>query len=274
MGVASDRSWTELAADLRSRPTVRGLLAFIVQTVRRPLQTPAGIVLASTTVLLLLWGQAGFVPLLEQVWSGWQPATATPAGRPSVIPGIPWDQEWIAFAIGFVLLVLVPMALIRWVLHDDLGDYGLGLPEQPRVKISLLAAGFLLVVGLPAFVISTGDAGMQATYPLYHGELDGWDFVVYELGYLVFFFTVEFVFRGYLLFGLLGAGGKERMGLQAILVSTLVYVVWHIDRPTPELLGALVFGPAACAIALATRSIWPLVLVHWLLNVVLDHVLE
>ncbi|HEV7806551.1 MAG TPA: CPBP family intramembrane glutamic endopeptidase [Solirubrobacteraceae bacterium] len=272
--MAIDPSWTALTEEVRRRPTIRGLLRLIVLGVRLPLRTAAGVVLASTTALLLLWGPGGVVPLLGEVWSGWQPASSRPAQRPSVIAGVPWDQEWIAFAIGFVLLVLVPIALIKWVLREDLRDYGLGLPERPRVKISVLAAGFLLLVGLPAFVVSTGDTGMQATYPLYHGDLDGWDFVIYELGYLAFFITVEFVFRGYLLFGLLGAGRNERLGLQAIVISTLVYVVWHIDRPTPELLGALVFGPPACAIALATRSIWPLVLVHWLLNVVLDLLLR
>jgi hypothetical protein len=272
--MVADLGWTDLVGEVRRRPTVRGLLALIVLAVRLPLRTPAGIVLASTTILLLLWGQRGLVPLIGQVWSGWQPATATPATRPSVIPGIAFDQEWIAFAIGFVLLVLIPIAIIKWLLHDDPRDYGLGLPERPRVRFSLLAAAFLFAVGLPAFLVSTGDAGMQSTYPLFHGNLDGWDFVVYELGYLAFFIAVEFAFHGFLLFGLLGPGTNERLGLQAILISTIVYVVWHVDRPAPELLGALVFGPPACAIAIVTRSIWPLVAVHWLLNVVLDSILR
>jgi membrane protease YdiL (CAAX protease family) len=272
--VAVDSSWIDLTEEVRRRPTLYGLLRLIVAAVRLPLRTSVGVVLASTTVLLLLWGDGGLVPLLRQVWSGWQPGSSMPAERPSIVAGIPWDQEWMAFAIGFVLLVLIPIALIKWVLKDDLRDYGLALPQRPRVKISLLAAGVVLVVGLPAFAVSTGDVGMQSRYPLYRGELAGWDFVIYELGYLAFFVAVEFAFRGYLLFGLLGARAKERLGLQAILISTLVYVVWHIDRPTPELLGALVFGPPACAIAVATRSIWPMVAVHWLLNVVLDVILR
>jgi membrane protease YdiL (CAAX protease family) len=50
----------------------------------------------------------------------------------------------------------------------------------------------------------------------------------------------------------------------------LAYTAWHLGKPLPELWGTLVWGPAASAIVLATHSIWPIVLVHWLLNVWMD----
>lgn len=237
----------------------------------RALRDPVGVLVASAIVLLVLWGPDGEVPLLGELWSGWRPATEEPVGRSSIVDGVPWDQEWLAFAIGLVLLVAVPCVLIKRVLKGDLRDYGLGLPERSRVRLSIYAALFLLAVSAPAFVLSTGDESMQATYPLYRGELDGWDFVFYELGYLAFFVVIEFVFRGYLLLGLFR---DRRFAHLALLVSMLSYTAWHLHKPTPELLGTLVWGPVAGAVVLLTRSIWPVVIVHWLLNVLLDLLLR
>ena len=171
----------------------------------------------------------------------------------------------------------VPAVLIRAWYGHPLRDYGLGLPSGRWVRLSLWSAVVLFAVSLPAFVISTGDEAMQATYPLFRGELDGWDFAVYELGYLLFFLAIEFIFRGYLLLGLRQgerpAKGDASLFLYAIFVSMLAYVIWHLGKPTPELLGALVWGPVAASVVLLTRSIWPVVLVHWLLNVILDAIL-
>jgi membrane protease YdiL (CAAX protease family) len=50
----------------------------------------------------------------------------------------------------------------------------------------------------------------------------------------------------------------------------LSYTAWHLGKPLPELWGTLVWGLAAGAVALASQSIVPIILVHWLLNVWLD----
>jgi membrane protease YdiL (CAAX protease family) len=273
-----------LTEQVRRHPTLLGFGKLVWQTVSRPLREPIGLLLAAVLVGLALWGGSGAVPLLSYAFDGWRPFQ-DPTGRPEVLPGIPWDQEWIAYAIGVVLLVLVPCALIRWRFKHDLRDYGLGLPEQRSVRLSLFTAVVLAVASLPLFVLSAGDESMQATYPLYRGPLEGLDFVVYELGYLSFFLVIEFVFRGLLLLGLVNVRernappdrAQERGGLPigfyAIFVAGAVYTAWHLSKPTPELLGTLVWGPVAGAVVLATRSIWPVVVVHWLLNVVLDRLL-
>lgn len=251
----------------------------------RPLRDPVGLLLASAVVLLVLWGPNGELPLVHHLWSGWQPGV-DPQGRPVVLPGIPWDQEWISFAAGVGLVVLIPCALIKWVFKHDLRDYGLGLPERNRTKLSAFSAAFLLLASLPAFLLATGDAEMKATYPLYRGSLDGWDFVIYEAGYLLFFVAIEFIFRGYLLLGLFGVkdrsalpestgeSGRLLFGYYAIFISMLSYTAWHLGKPTPELLGTLVWGPVAGSVVLLIRSIWPVVFVHWALNVILDLILK
>ena len=124
---------------------------------------------------------------------------------------------------------------------------------------------------------------MQATYPLFRGHFDTTlDFVIYEVGYLSFFVVIEFVFRGYLLFGLyqlrdrdappgvVGLPGPYVFGYYAILISMLSYTAWHLGKPLKETWGTIAWGLATGPVALESRSVLPLIVVHWLLNVVLD----
>ncbi len=124
---------------------------------------------------------------------------------------------------------------------------------------------------------------MQSTYPLYRGVFDsGGMFLLYELSYLPFFIAIEFIFRGYLLFGLAGIRdeeiqegngghpGKFYFAKYALLIQMLSYTAWHLGKPVPELWGTIFWGLAAGATAYACRSVWPIILSHWLLNVFLD----
>jgi membrane protease YdiL (CAAX protease family) len=62
-------------------------------------------------------------------------------------------------------------------------------------------------------------------------------------------------------------------GNYALLISMLAYTAWHAGKPLLELWGTLPWGLLAGVIALATRTIWPIIIVHWLLNVFLDVVI-
>jgi membrane protease YdiL (CAAX protease family) len=64
------------------------------------------------------------------------------------------------------------------------------------------------------------------------------------------FVSLEFFFRGYLLFGT-----EKRFGYHAIAVSALPYGMIHFAKPFPEALGAIVAGAVLGYLALRTRSI-------------------
>jgi hypothetical protein len=266
-----------------ARPTVVTVLKLTYNAFARMLHDPAGMVLGSAFLLLMIWGPHGRIDWLSYVWAGWRGPGSAPHARAVVLPGIPWDQEWLSFLAGFVLVVLVPMALIKWVFGHDLRDYGLGLPQKGRGRLAILGAVTLFLASLGPFYAAVNDKGMQATYPLYRGGFASvGEFLVYEAGYLLFFVAIEFIFRGYLLFGLFRIGDSEAQpntrgvsgpllfGYYAISISMLSYTAWHLGKPVPELWGTLVWGIATGTLALATRSIWPIVIVHWLLNVILD----
>ncbi len=247
------------------------------------LERTAGI-FGSAFFLLMVWGFHGKLELLRLVVPGWRGPGVDIGARPQLIPGIPWDHEMISFFGGAFLVVVVPMLLIRFVFKQRLSDYGLGLPPRRLWKLSAQTFIILMALCLPAFLIATGNADMRATYPLYRPFKDAGEFILYELTYLPFFIAIEFIFRGYLLFGLagvrdeevrrrgtnLGVPGQFFFGKYALLIQMLSYTAWHLGKPLPELWGTLAWGLAAGVMAYTIRSIWPVVAAHWLLNVVFD----
>lgn len=273
-------------------PTLGTVLRLVRNAAVLVVRDRVGAVLGSAFLLLMLWGPKGTLPLLGKVWSDWRPSCHPDVDPGCVLPHasqllpVPWDQEWITFFGGFVLLVLIPIVLIKVVYKERLSDFGLGLPPRDRWGLSAISALVLLVPCLGLFYLGSQDPAMQREYPLYHGHFASLgQFAVYQLGYLAFFIVIEFTFRGYLLFGLYrakdtevlagvtGVPGPLVFGSYAILLSMLSYTAWHLPKPMAEAWGTLAWGIATGAIALATRSIWPIVAVHWLLNVYLDYLI-
>jgi membrane protease YdiL (CAAX protease family) len=134
---------------------------------------------------------------------------------------------------------------------------------------------FLIAVSLPAFYFGAMHHGMQELYPYYRPFSSWRAFAMYQCTLLFFYISIEFVFRGYLLFGVAHEerrlqGGAAVFPKWALLIQMLSYTAWHLGKPLPELWGTLVWGLAAGAVTLAVRSVWPVIAAHWLLNVFMD----
>lgn len=265
-----------------SEPDYITVIKLIVHSAVSVVREKPGQILASAFVLLMVWGYHGHLDLLKLIVPGYRGPGVDIGHRPQLIPGIPWDNELISFLGGAVLVVLIPMLLIRFVYHERWADYGLGLPPKGRRRLAVWSFLTLTALSLPAFYLGAQDPGMRMEYPFYRPFASGLEFALYELTYLPFFIAIEFIFRGYLLFGLesirsgdvgaSGGGGPAPyfFGKYALLIQMLSYTAWHLGKPLPELWGTLVWGIAAGATAWAVRSIWPVVASHALLNVVLD----
>ena len=92
----------------------------------------------------------------------------------------------------------------------------------------------------------------------------------------MFFVASEFVFRGWLLFGVDRARADKTtrpFSLTPLFVAMLAHVIWHLGKPVPELWSTIFWSLTAGAVALATRSIWHIIIVHWALNVFMDLVI-
>lgn len=227
-------------------------------------------ILASAVLVLVLWGNAGAAGWLSLLWKGWTgPGSYGDPRRAVIVPGIPFDQELLSFLFGTVLLVVVPLALLKLRYREDASEYGLGLPPRDRRSLVVWSSIALLVVCAPGIWFGAHQPEMRALYPLFRHFASNEQFLAYELAYFLFFLASEFVFRGYILFG----AARTMPAHVAICVAMLAHVTWHLGKPFPELASSVAWSFFAGAIALGTRTIWHLIVIHWLLNVFMDLVI-
>ena len=282
IGSSISNVYEEIPEKELKKPTLKTIFKIIWFTIRSFKKERAGLLIMSAFILIMIWGYHGELDLLKWLWDSWSDPGKDLGNRLKIIPGLPWDQELISFWVGGFLLVVIPILIIKLHFKQSLSAYGLGLPPKGRRLLALWSFLTLMVICLPLFWFGSKDAGMQETYPLFRPFSGGWDFVLYELAYIPFFIAIEFIFRGYLLFGLAGVrdeeisnGGGGIPGVfyfhrYALLIQMLSYTAWHLGKPIPELWGTVFWGLAAGALALVIRSVWPIILAHWLLNVFLD----
>jgi membrane protease YdiL (CAAX protease family) len=89
---------------------------------------------------------------------------------------------------------------------------------------------------------------------------------MYEALFLLYFAGWEFLWRGYMLFGL-----RRHMGDgAAVLAQMLPFVLLHFGKPPAETFGAVAAGVVLGALALRTRSFWYGAAVHWTIMLLMD----
>ncbi|MBN2102447.1 CPBP family intramembrane metalloprotease [bacterium] len=258
----------------------------IIWTTVKKLTDKAAIILWSSFLMLLLWGFHGNMEVIRQFFgSSW---------IRKVTFGLGWGEQLVSYVAGFFLVVVIPCIIIKVWFKSNLREYGLGWPNRKNRHKAWVAFSTLLIFTSIFVISSSVDKGMQKEYPLFQkwnadGTLaytisHGWEFLIYELIYLFFFITIEFAFRGYLLFGLYSIQIKSvrsterhwplfRFGLYSILIQMLAYTTWHYGKPVPEIVGTVFWGVGVAAIALRIRSLWPIIIAHWLYNVFLDFII-
>jgi len=166
-------------------------------------------------------------------------------------------------ASAIVLLMIAPLILCwvgeRWSpIH-----LGFGVREAgPEILIVLgLWAAMVplvwLVHDLPAF---------EQVYPrLAEAKDDVRLYLVFEGLYLFKWIAWEFFFRGFMLFAF-----QKDFFQRSILISTIPFTLMHYGKPELEMASAMIAGLVLCFIALRSRSIWPGVLLHWLVASTMD----
>lgn len=186
-----------------------------------------------------------FVGLCHSVSADWGRAVA------------PYRQLAInlSWVVGcFVCYFAVPALVIRHVFGLTLTDFYLAPRDYVR-QLPKYAILFLPVAVLVLVVARSPE--FQQQYPFYQERVGWTDQIVWELGYGVQFFSLEFFFRGFLLRGL-----AAEMGSMAVMTMMIPYCMIHFQKPLPECLGSIIAGLVLGTIAMDTRSIWGGVTIH------------
>jgi len=214
----------------------------------------SGVILISATLLMLAWHYFGMSEFAVGHLTSWLERT----GNALFAAGA---YELLS---AFLLLGLIPLLIVALGLRESLPSYGLSLGVGQRtVRLILLGAPLFALAGY----IASSDPAVTAEYPVNRAAGESVAaFAVHVACYLLFYFGWEFMFRGYLLFGI-----AERHGVViALLVQTMASSLLHIGKPTIETFLAVPAGLLWGWVALRSRSILPSFVQHATLGITLD----
>ncbi|MCJ7529762.1 MAG: CPBP family intramembrane metalloprotease [Anaerolineales bacterium] len=152
-------------------------------------------------------------------------------------------------ATELIYWLLVPLAAGFLFFRDKPWDYGIRIGRwKPAI---ILTAVCLAALSLIIYAASK----MPEFYSYYHESHIDWpDWV---LKWTLYMFAWEFLFRGYMLFGL-----EKSIGKSAIFVQTIPFVLLHFGCVFWETLACIPEGFIFGYIAYRTRSFLPCFIIH------------
>jgi len=164
--------------------------------------------------------------------------------------------EYLYWFIGdFFTLFVLSTFIIKFILKEDLKNYGLQFGDY---KTGLALSAIFFIVMFPAIWFFSATPDFSEKYPHLLSTRNSWrEFYIYESGMLLYMLSWEFIWRGFMLFGL-----KEKFGYYSVLIQMIPFVILHNGKPAPETFGAIAGGIALGILAFRTNSILYCVITH------------
>lgn len=189
-------------------------------------------------------------------------ATFEDVVRSWTYPGIWKHLYWVGACT--TVYFIIPALFIALVYKERIRDYGFSL--KGTAKHSWIYLGLFMIV-LPFVIAASTSSSFQHRYPFYHHAGNSWlELLLWEGAYGFQFVSLEFFFRGFMLFGL-----ARYIGAYAIFAMVVPYCMIHFGKPFPETIGAIIAGTALGTLALRTRSIFGGIAIHmavaWLMDI-------
>ena len=159
------------------------------------------------------------------------------------------------YAGDFITLLIIPALIVKFYFKEDLNKYGF-TPGDKKAGF-IISLSFLLIM-LPVIWIVSAEPSFTLAYPLLASARYSWKiFIIYEAGLFIYLIAWEFIWRGFMLFGL-----KEKFGYYAVLIQMIPFLILHNGKPPAEVFGAILGGLALGVLAFRTNSIYYCVLTH------------
>jgi CAAX protease family protein len=164
------------------------------------------------------------------------------------IPGTPIDGDMLAAVLYYLL---IPLFIVGVIFGEPASNYGFRLGDWRR---GLKATALVILLAVP---ILYGAAHTDAMTRYYAGAARQ-DPAVIIARAAIELFGWEFLFRGFLLFGLLRA-----LGPIAVVIQAVSFALAHLGKPEIETLSTIFGGTLFGWIAWRSRSFLYAFLVHW-----------
>jgi membrane protease YdiL (CAAX protease family) len=153
-------------------------------------------------------------------------------------------------ATELIYYLLVPLAAGWLLFRDKPWDYGIRIGHWKSSII--LTAACLAAMAL----ILYGAGKMPEFRSYYHRDAIDWPELLLDAA--LYMFAWEFLFRGYMLFGL-----EKSIGKNAIFVQAIPFVLLHLGKPFLETLFCIPGGFILGYVAYRTRSFLPCFVIHF-----------
>lgn len=160
---------------------------------------------------------------------------------------------------GFISMGVLPTIVCLIAIPEvSLADYGLTIiPETTLFTVVWTVGLCALVIPLASF--SARKPKNLVNYPQIRAK--NWDNSIYFknlLGWALYLFGYEFLFRGILFIPLI-----EPLGIwPAIAINIALYSATHIPKGLDETIGAIPLGLVLCLLTAASGTIWIAFIVH------------
>ena len=162
----------------------------------------------------------------------------------------PIGPPWISSVIYFAVLPILTIIILR---RNPL-DFGLRLGNFKVWGFYVIAT---LIVVLPILYIASRSSVLAQYY-----TIPKFDVIKYCLETTVYLFAWEFLFRGFLLFGL-----KDKLKESSILVQMAPFVLVHFGKPEIETISTILMGIYFGYVAYRGNSYWPAFIIHLFINI-------
>jgi len=162
----------------------------------------------------------------------------------------PIQPEWLS---TFIYCAVCPIIVIV-ILRKNPLDFGLRLGDY---RIWGLHVGVICLIAAVLLYASSFSASLQSFY-----KERNFDFLTYFLTSCISLFGWEFIFRGYLLFGL-----KDKLKEGAILLQMVPFALLHLGKPELETVSTIFTGILFGYVAYRGKSFWPAFIIHLFINI-------
>jgi membrane protease YdiL (CAAX protease family) len=159
-----------------------------------------------------------------------------------------WISSFIYFGVFPVLTILI-------FLRKNPLDFGLRLGNY---KLWIPYVVIFLVIVIPILYVSSDMSSVQG----YYRSGRNFDLLKYALQMGVYMLGWEFLFRGFMLFGL-----QEKFKEGSIIIQMIPFVLLHIGKPEIESISTIFTGLLWGYICYRGKSFWPAYIMHMVVNV-------
>jgi hypothetical protein len=179
---------------------------------------------------------------------------------------LPFNEKYTLFefinAGHSFFTVFIPIATFYFIFNRQQHPLLYGITFK---NISLKPYFLILLFISPLIYLASLSDDFLAQYPSYnmvflkgiYGVSQTLIEILYEIEYLLDFINLELLMRGLMVVGMI-----HILGRNAILPTTIVYVLLHFEKPLAEAIGSLFGGYILSILAYKNKSIWGGIILH------------